>query len=110
MHLKLGELAMVDSHLNLDCKAAAKIYYAQNVLLIAQSKAADKLANVQFRPFIREYRLSLIHFAQTLVICAQTWQKGKDSAWSNPAAPRDREGSVALFEPVSRHILAQLVL
>ncbi|MDR6435320.1 hypothetical protein J2790_000441 [Paenarthrobacter nicotinovorans] len=79
---------MVDSHLNLDCKAAAKIHNAQKDLLIAQSKAADKLADVQFGPFIRGYRVSPIHFAQTLVICAQTWLMGSDSAWSNPAAPR----------------------
>ena len=78
---------MVDSHLNLDRKAAGKIHYAQNSLLIAHSKAADNLAGVQFEPFIRGYTVSLIHFAQILVICAQTWLVSNDSARSNPAAP-----------------------
>ena len=90
---------MVDSHLNLDRRATAKIHYAQKDLLIAQSKAADKVADVQFGPFIRGYMVSLIHFAQTLVNCAQTWLMGNDSAWSNPAAPRPVRAQLPFSSP-----------
>lgn len=63
----------------MNCKVAGKVYCAQKIIIIAHSKAADK-----------------VHIAQSMVLFA--------SMAVNP------DWSVALFEAVRRHVLAQLVL